>query len=146
MGFFSKKPNQHDAFMIRNKMQELNYYNETIVRMDNVEGFLNQIIGLKNTVMDMQKYERKYPDVFNPKPSKILKNFETNKLILEKNFIDRYLLAIERKLLNYSTMRGKTNNFNKMVDIFKYYAGEFEPENVNYFSIKLQERFSEFYQ
>lgn len=146
MGLFSKKPNQHDAFMIQQKMQELNYYNETIVRMDNVEGFLNQISGLKNTVIDMQKYERKYPDVFNPKPSKILKNFETNKLILEKNFIDRYLLAIERKLLNYSTMRGKTNNFNKMVDIFKYYAGEFEPENVNYFSIKLQERFPEFYQ
>lgn len=146
MGLFSKKPNQHDAFMIKQKMQELNYYNETIVRMDNVEGFLNQISGLKNTVIDMQKYERKYPDVFNPKPSKILENFETNKLILEKNFIDRYLLAIERKLLNYSTMRGKTNNFNKMVDIFKYYAGEFEPENVNYFSIKLQERFPEFYQ
>ena len=146
MGLFSKKPSQHDAFMIKNKMQELNYYNETIVRMDNVEGFLNQISGLKNTVVDMQKYEKKYPDVFNPKPSKILKNFGTNKLILEKNFIDRYLLAIERKLLNYSTMRGKTNNFNKMVDIFKYYAGEFEPENVNYFSIKLQERFPEFYQ
>ena len=146
MGLFSKKPNQHDAFMIKQKIQELNYYNETIARMDNVEGFLNQIGGLKNTVIDMQKYERKYPDVFNPKPSKILKNFETNKLILEKNFIDRYLLAIERKLLNYSTMSGKTNNFNKMVDIFKYYAGEFEPENVNYFSIKLQERFPEFYQ
>ena len=146
MGLFSKKPNQHDAFMIKQKIQELNYYNETIARMDNVEGFLNQIGGLKNTVIDMQKYERKYPDVFNPKPSKILKNFETNKLILEKNFIDRYLLAIERKLLNYSTMRGKTNNFNKMVDIFKYYAGAFEPENVNYFSIKLQERFPEFYQ
>lgn len=146
MGLFSKKPNQHDAFMIKQKIQELNYYNETIARMDNVEGFLNQISGLKNTVIDMQKYERKYPDVFNTKPSKILKNFGTNKLILEKNFIDRYLLAIERKLLNYSTMRGKTNNFNKMVDIFKYYAGEFEPENVNYFSIKLQERFPEFYQ
>lgn len=148
MGLFNKykMPNEEDAFWISQKLEMINNYNDWVKRGDNITGFFNSVEGLKNTVKELVKYEKKYPNYFNPKPSQILNNFSTNKLLLEKGFIDRYIMAIERKLLDYSTMRGKTNNFNKMVDIFRYYAGEFEPENVNYFEMKLKERFSEFTQ
>ena len=148
MGLFSKPkmPNEDDKFWIEQKLETLNHYNDWVTRGDNITGFFNDVEGLRNTVKELVKYEKKYPNYFNPKPSQILNNFSSNKLLLEKGFIDRYIMAIERKLLDYSTMRGKTNNFNKMVDIFRYYAGEFEPENVNYFEMKLSERFPEFFQ
>lgn len=148
MGLFSKPkmPNADDAFWIRQKLETLNNYNDWVTRGDNITGFFNDVEGLRNTVKELVKYEKKYPNYFNPKPSQILNNFSSNKLLLEKGFIDRYIMAIERKLLDYSTMRGKTNNFNKMVDIFRYYSGEFEPENVNYFEMKLRERFPDFLQ
>ena len=148
MGLFGNKriPTGMDEFEINQRLQSINYYNDVVKRGDNITGFFNDVEGLRNTVKELVRYERKYPNYFNPKPSQILNNFSTNKLILEKGFIERYIIAIERKLLDYSTMRGKTNNFNKMVDIFRYYAGEFEPENVNYFEMKLRERFPEFLQ
>ena len=145
MALFSKKPNQEDTFKINQAMKELNYHNETIVRMDNVEGFLNEIHSLKETVEKLLKYERKYPKVFNPKPSVILKNFELNKILLEKNFIDRYVEVIERKLLDYSTDRGKKNNLFKKVDLLRYYVDEFDPETLVYFNCRLSERFPQYF-
>lgn len=148
MGLFGNRrmPNADDAFWISQKLETLNHYNDWVTRGDNITGFFNNVEGLRNTVKDLIKYEKKYPNYFNPKPSQILNNFSTNKLLLEKGFIDRYIMSIERKLLDYSTMRGKTNNFNKMVDIFRYYAGEFEPENINYFEMMIRQRFPEFYE
>ena len=67
------------------------------------------------------------------------------RFLVEQDFIDRYMVSIERKLLDYSTIRGKTNNFNKKVDLFMFYAGEFQPENITYFEQVLAERFPEFY-
>ena len=150
MGLFSRKirmPNVTDKNEIEYLLQTLTSYNNGVTRVDDIERFLSDIDFLKSIVKRLIPYEKKYPDYFNPKPTEILRNFDTNnKLILEKNFIDRYLITIERKLLDYSTMRGKTNNFNKKVDLFRYYAGEFEPENVNYFERCLIERFPEYLQ
>lgn len=149
MGLFGikKMPTFDEKIKIESELNMLNSYNNGATRVDDVGLFINDIESIKEIVERLIKYERKYPNYFNPKPSEILKKFRTNnKLILEKNFIDRYIISIEKKLLDYSTIRGKTNNFNKKVDLFRYYAGEFEPENVNYFEIKLRERFPEFFQ
>ncbi len=150
MGLFKKKikmPSDIDRIEIEYQLQRLNSYNNGATKVNDVDLFINDVTSIKEIVENLIKYEIKYPNYFNPKPSEILKNFKTNnKLILEKNFIDRYIISIERKLLDYSTMRGKTNNFNKKVDLFRYYAGEFEPENVNYFERCLIERFPEYLQ
>lgn len=146
MGLFGKRmPTLEEKLQIDSELTMLNSYNNGVTRVDDVGLFLSDVESIKEIVGRLIKYERKYPYYFNPKPSQILNSFSTSKLVLEKGFIDRYIMAIERKLLDYSTMRGKTNNFNKMVDVFRYYSGEFEPENVNYFEIKLKERFSDFY-
>lgn len=147
MGFFSKPktPNENDKFWIEQKLALIDTYNNWVTSGDNITGFFNGIESLKAAVKELLPYEKKYPDYFKPKPSQILSNFCTNKLLLEKGFIDRYIISIERKLLNYTTIRDKTNNFNKMVDIFRYEAGEFEPESVDYFEMKLRERFPEFF-
>ena len=63
---------------------------------------------------------------------------------MEKEFIDRYFICIEKKLLNYSTIRGKKNNFTKETDIFRYYAPEFLPETVDYFNKIISENFSDY--
>lgn len=138
--------NENDKFWINQHLKTIDTYNEFLTWGDNIPGFFNNIDSLKNAVKDLLPYEQKYPNYFSPKPSQIIKNFSSNKLVLEKNFIDRYIMSIERKLLDYTTIRGKTNNFNKMVNIFMYYAGEFESENVTYFEMMIKERFSEYYQ
>ena len=143
---FTKKPNEDDLFWIEQDLEKIKYYNDVLKRGGNITAFLNGMDSLKNTLNDLIKYEQKYPNYFNPKPSEILKNFrENNKLILERNFIDRYIIEIEKKLLNYSTIRGKSNNFNKMVDLFRFEAGEFEPETVKYFEVELSKNFPELY-
>ncbi len=148
MGLFSKSKmiNDDDAFYIDRILRMLQTYNDWATNGDNIIGFFNSIECLKNEVLQLLPYERKYPNYFDPKPSDVLNNFESYKLLLEQKFIDRYIVSIERKLLNYTTIRGKTNNFNKMVDIFRYESGEFEPENINYFESKLAERLPEYYQ
>ena len=147
MGLFSKPkmPNEDDLFYIEQSLRMLETYNDWATRGDNIVGFFNSIDCLKKEYKELLKYEKKYPNYFNPKPSQILNNFGAHKLLLEQKFIDRYVMSIERKLLDYTTIRGKTNNFNKMVDIFRYYSGDFEPANVNYFEFRLIERFTEFY-
>ena len=147
MGLFSKPkmPNEDDKFWIDQKLKMIDTCNSWLTNGDNITGFFNSLESLKNSVKELLPYEKKYPNYFNPKPSQILNNFSAHKLLLEQKFIDRYVMSIERKLLDYTTIRGKTNNFNKMVDIFRYYSGDFEPANVNYFEFRLIERFPEFY-
>lgn len=142
----NKRPTEMEDFKIRKYLQIIKYQQEWIKSVDNIEGFFNAVNSLHKTFAELSVYGKKYPNFFNPNPVQTLKNFSTHKLVFEKNFIDRYIVAIEKRLLNYSTARGKINNFNKMVDIFRYYAGEFEPENVNYFEMKLKERFPNFLQ
>ena len=149
MGFlnlFVSRPNESDKAFIKIQLDSINYYNDSLKRANNVSSFLYAMNDLKNTLNKLLNYEKKYPNYFKPKPSEILKNFrENNKLILEHNFVDRYIVEIEKKLLNYSTVRGKSNNFNKMVDIFRFEAGEFEPETVKYFEVELSKNFPELY-
>ena len=89
MGLFRKKikmPNSEDLFWIELKLENLDYHNGCINRTDSVGGFLNEITSIKSVVIDLIKYEKKYPHYFKPKPTEILRNFDTNnKLILEKN-------------------------------------------------------------
>ena len=146
LNLFTKKPNNDDLFWINRELEQLNYYNDMVLRCNSIPSFLYSINDLKKVLINLLKYEKKYPYFFNPKPSEILKNFrENNKLILEQNFVDRYIVEIERKLLNYSTMRGKLNNFNKMADCFRFEAGEFEPETVRYFEVELSKNFPDLY-
>lgn len=148
MGLFGKKkmPDDLEAMKIQFAVDALKDHYKWICNTDDIGAFINGSNSMKDDIQQLFEYEKKYPNFFTNKPSygwnKILQEREG----VEQDFIDRYIMSIERKLLNYSTMRGKTNNLNKMVDIFRYYAGEFDPKNVNYFEMLIRERFSEFYQ
>ena len=92
-------------------------------------------------------YEKKYSSFFkNPKPTANSAKVSRELPSVEKKFVDYTIINLERKLLKYTTDRGKRNNFNKEVDIFKYYAGEFLPQTVEYFDKQIHERFSEYLQ
>ena len=89
--------------------------------------------------------QKKFPSFFGKNsPSSNLEKINSERKKMEKKFVDRFLISIEKKLLNYSTDRGKRNNFNKETDKFKYYAGEFLPETVKYFNEMIEERFPEY--
>ena len=142
--FITRMPKGIDEFEIQNRITQLKYHNEVFPRTNNVLGFLNAIKDVKEDFIFLKRYEKKYPKYFNPKPSDALAQFNSNMPMIERNFIDRYVQTIERKLLDYSTIRGKRNNLNKMVDIFRYYAEEFLPETLEYFDEILKSRFSDY--
>lgn len=148
MGLFRNKrmPDDLEAMKIRFAVDALKNHYKWICNTDDLGAFINGTNSMKDDIQQLFLYEKKYPNFFTNKPSHGWNIILQERTGVEKDFIDRYIMSIERKLLDYSTIRGKTNNFNKKVDLFKYYAGEFEPENVNYFEMKLRERFPVFFQ
>lgn len=88
-------------------------------------------------------YENKFPKYFK-KPSDNLNKITKELPECEKKFVDYTLNNLERKLLNYTTDRGKINNFNKEIDIFHYYAAEFLPETVIYFEKQIEKIFPKY--
>ena len=148
MRLFGNKrmPDDLESMKIQMAIESLQGHYKWICQTDDLGAFVNGTNFMKDDIHQLFEYEKKYPNFFRNKPSYGWNRILQERAGVEQNFIDRYIMSIERKLLNYSTLRGKTNNFNKMVDLFRYYAGEFEPENVKYFEMKLFEDFPEFYQ
>ena len=149
MGLFRKKnkmPSELDALKINQSISFLKEHYEWIRQTDSLDAFIMGSNQMKQDINKLFEYEKKYPKFFSHKPSYGWNIILQERKGVEKDFIDRYMLSIERKLLDYSTLRGKKNNFTKKVDLFRYYAGEFEPENVNYFERCLIERFPEYLQ
>lgn len=148
MGLFgnTRMPNELEAMKIQMAIETLQGHYKWICQTDDLNAFINGSDFIKQDIKQLLEYEKKYPKFFKNKPSYGWNRILQERLEVEQDFIDRYIISVERKLLDYSTIRGKTNNFNKKVNLFKYYSGEFKPENVNYFEMKLKERFSEFTQ
>lgn len=146
MGLFQskRKPDEFEAMRIQSAIEALQDHYKWICQTDDLGAFINGTNFMKDDIKKLLSYERNYPSFFKSKPSAAQNKILMERLEVEKNFIDRYIMSIERKLLDYSTMRGKTNNFNKKVDLFKYYAGEFKPESIDYFKKMISERFPEF--
>lgn len=147
MGLFGNKrmPTDLEAMKIQSTIESLQGHYKWICQTDDLRAFVTGTNFMKEDIKQLLSYEKKYPYFFKNKPSHAWNKILQERKDVEKDFIDRYIISIERKLLNYSTLRGKTNNLNKMVDIFRYDAGEFNPESVNYFEMKLRERFPEFF-
>lgn len=148
MGLFDKirMPNDLEALKIKIAIESLQDHYKWICKTDDLGAFINGTNYMKDDIKQLLSYEKKYPRFFINKPSKGWDRILEERAGVEEDFIDRYIVAIEVKLLEYSTMRGKTNNFNKKVDLFRYYSGEFKPESVNYFEQMIKERFPEFLQ
>lgn len=147
MGLFGNKrmPSELDAMKIQSGIESLQGHYKWVCNTDDLGAFINGSNFMKDDIENLLYYERKYPNFFRNKPSYGWSVILEERSDVEQQFIDRYIISIERKLLDYSTMRGKTNNFNKKVDLFRYYAGEFKPESVNYFEQMIKERFPEFF-
>lgn len=146
MGLFNKRmPDDLDSMKINSLIESLQSRYDWIRQTDDLTAFITGTEFMKQDIEKLLNYEKKYPNFFKHKPSYGWNIIMKERFLVEQDFIDRYMVSIERKLLDYSTIRGKTNNFNKKVDLFMFYAGEFQPENITYFEQLLAERFPEFY-
>ena len=145
MGIFSKKPSGSQQAYIASAISEVQIQYKNVATTSNIENFLESYRKTKDSMKYLLDAERKFPSYFrHPKPSENMKKIESERLEMEHQLIDRLIVSIEKRLLDFSTDRGKRNNFNKEVDKFRYYAGEFLPETVNYFENIVKERFPEY--
>ena len=143
--FGSKKPSSSEQNQIKEHIRTIELFYKIMYDGCGIDIF----VECKNRVLtastELIKYEEKYPNFFvAPGPKENSTRILDELPECEREFIDYMLQRLERKLLDYSTDRGKRNNFNKEVDKFKYFAGEFLPETVDYFNQQLQRRFPEF--
>ena len=145
MGLFTKNPSQKEQQEISQDIFLVQSSYKTMFDGCGVEVFVSCKQRVFSCLNVLIKYEKKYPSFFkNPKPTenynKVIKELPKT----ERKFVDYTITQIEKKLLNYSTERGKRNNFNKETDKFRYYAGEFLPETVDYFTKIVSERFPQY--
>ena len=147
MGLFSKRPNNEQQVYIKSTINEVQTQYKQVATTTRVDWFLESYKRTYSLMEDLLNVEKKYPTYFgNQSPSFNMKKIKSERAEMETQFVDRFILSIEKNLLNYSTARGKRNNFNKEVDKFKFYADEFLPETIDYFNKTLNEHFAEYVQ
>lgn len=147
MGLFSKNPSKHEQEDITQHIFWIQSFYKTINDGCGIEVFVDCKNRVLNSLEILISYEKKYNSFFKkPKPSDNKKKIFRELPEIERRFVDYTIVKLEKKLLDYSTDRGKRNNFNKEVDKFMYYAGEFLPSTVDYFNRIINERFSEYMQ
>lgn len=145
MGLFSKKPNQREQNDISQHIFLVQSSFRSMYDGCGIEIFIDCKNRVLQSLETLIAYEKKYNSFFKkPTPSDNKEKVIRELPEVEKRFVDYTITKIEKKLLDYSTERGKRNNFNKEIDKFKYYAGEFLPETVDYFNKVIQERFPEY--
>lgn len=145
MGLFDKKPNAKTQVYIQSHINEVQTQYKYLTRVERVDWFLETYEKIYKEMNYLLDAEKKYPSYFGKhRPSTNMNKIKSERQEMEKDFIDRYFICIEKKLLNYSTIRGKKNNFTKETDIFRYYAPEFLPETVDYFNKIIRKNFSDY--
>lgn len=145
MGLFSKKPNRSQQVYIQSAIDEVQTQYKQVAKAERVDWFLEAYEKTYDAMDYLLKAEKNFPSYFGKhRPTSNLQKINSERPEMERQFIDRFILSIEKKLLNYSTERGKRNNFNKETDKFRYYADEFLPETVDYFNQMLKERFNQY--
>ena len=145
MGLFSKKPNQREQNDISHHIFLVQSSYRSMYDGCGIEIFIDCKNRVLQSLETLIAYEKKYNSFFKkPTPSDNKEKVIRELPEVEKRFVDYTITKIEKKLLDYSTDRGRRNNFNKEIDKFKYYAGEFLPETVDYFNMVIHERFQEY--
>ena len=145
MGLFSKKPNGSQQVYIQSAINEVQTQYKYLTQVERVDWFVEAYENIYKSMNFLLDSEKRFPSFFGKyTPSTNMKKIESERNEMEKQFIDRFFLSIEKKLLEYSTMRGKKNNFIKETDKFRYYAGEFLPESVDYFNNIIETRYPEY--
>lgn len=146
MGLFSsKKPTTDHIVKIESAIFQAQTNYKEASKTDRPDWYVEAYKRAYTSTQFLVEMQKKYPSFFGKNsPSSNLEKINSERKTMERKFIDRFIISIEKKLLNYSTVRGKTNNFNKEISKFKYYSGEFLPETVLYFEEMIKERFSEY--
>lgn len=145
MGLFSKKPNQQEQNDISQHIFWVQSFYKSMYDGCGIDVFVDCKNRVFKSLDVLISYEKKYNSFFKkPKPSDNKEKVIRELPDVERHFVDYTITNLEKKLLNYSTDRGKRNNFNKETDKFRYYADEFLPETVDYFNQLIRERFSEY--
>lgn len=99
----------------------------------------------KQDVLKMVDLQKEYPSVFKEiSPLDIYMALERDRFELECTVVDKVVSQIERKLLKYTTEKGKQNNFNKEFDIFRYDSEVALPQTFDYFVEQMNTKFPQY--
>lgn len=101
----------------------------------------------KEASLKLVEDAEKYPSLFENseiKPSEAYEALLAQKPELEKKIVDNFFYELERYLLNYTTEKGKKNNFKKKTDVFAFDLQELSADTFDYFQQQLHERFPEY--
>lgn len=94
---------------------------------------------------DLINQKRNHPNYnFPVDPDELYSKLKQEKHLLECFVVDNAIEKINRKLLNYTTDKGKYNNFVKEYNIFLYDRDAMSDYSLNYFFQKTKELYPEY--
>lgn len=141
--FFKKKMSLLEQQQLKITADEVQVsYNIIFNIVDDPEALMKHRELLNEKMVFLLSLQKKYPSLFKKDtPEQAATQLKQEQPIAEKKFIDRYVLSIERKLLNYKTDRGKNNNLKNSIEKFMYYSSEFLPQSIDYFKLSISKHF-----
>ena len=132
---FEKKPTFQEATTFNSDYASFRDLCSAIPKADDVDVFVTQRKNLMENLSRMIAFQKKYPKMFKGKdsPQKIAEQMKKDRKQFEKAFVDRYIKATMRNIIEYKTDRGREDCFTHAVEVFAFYHDEFLPETMKYF-------------
>ena len=135
-GLNKKKPSDAEVFTFQADAESvMSLYNAIYNLTDDVDILIQQRKNMAYNLDRAIAFQKKYPTTIKGKntPQAAMEKIRKERKQAEKLFVERYVKATERKLLDYKTQRGKENHAKHVIDVFMFYQSEFLPETVKYF-------------
>lgn len=132
---FEKKPTFQEATTFNSDYASFRDLCSAIPKVDDVDVFVTQRKNLMENLNRMIAFQKKYPKTFKGKdtPLKAAEKMKKDRGQLEKAFVDRYVKAIMRNIIEYKTDRGRKDCLTHAIEVFAFYHDEFLPETIKYF-------------
>lgn len=139
------KMSEFDKLNIESDMKFMKDQIERLKKCDTINKYNAEYKYAMELVKIMVKWESKYPLSFKDvKPHMIYESMVNERADLQCIMIDNWISNLDRKLLRYTTDKGKRNNFIKEVDIFRYDCTCLHPDAVNYFKESLKAKYPQY--
>jgi len=133
-----------DEIQIKNDLKDAQFKTLHIQETNEPISFNNWYNQALESSKKLLYWEEKYPKAFNISPCTMVETLINTRNELERDMIDRWIHNLERTLIQYSTEKGKMNNFKKQVDLFKFDSEVLLPESIDYFQSELEKHYSQY--
>lgn len=150
MGLFSKKKGNKNSNSVINEAisMQVKLMQDNIDRLKCADSIQNLEDRLEVAITSIKKLG----DMTKQYNAKLV-GFDEDELVsalqndvpeIERIMIDNWINNLDRKILNYTTEKGKKSNFIKEVEKFRFDYNKLDKTSIDYFEKKVSEKYSEY--